>query len=91
MPTLIGPDNPAYNPALQNSVNDNKGPGGIYWSLSARYDIIRNGDKQLQVFGVVDNLLDKNPPINGFPMSSNGGIPYDFIGRDFKIGVRLVM
>jgi outer membrane receptor protein involved in Fe transport len=90
-PTLVGPDNPRYNPAAQNSVNDNKSPGLTYWSLSARYDIIQKGGRTLQVFGVVNNLLDKNPPISGLPMSANGGIPYDFIGRDFKIGVRMTM
>jgi outer membrane receptor protein involved in Fe transport len=90
-PNLIGPDSPAYNPKLQNSVNINRAPGMAYWSLSARYDIIRKGDQQLQVFGVIDNLFDKDPPISGVALTSFSGIPYDFIGRDFKVGVRLVM
>jgi hypothetical protein len=90
-PALIGPDNPLYNPALSTSVNDNKSPGLAYWSFSARYDIVQKGGRFLQVYGVVDNLFDKDPPITGLPMSSIGGIPYDFIGRSFKVGVRMTL
>jgi outer membrane receptor protein involved in Fe transport len=88
---LVGPDNPLYNPAAQNSVNDNKSPGLVYWNFSARYDVINREGRQLQLFFVVDNLLDKDPPINAMAMSGQGGIPYDFIGRNFRIGARLVM
>ncbi len=89
--SLIGPDNPNYNPALSNSVNYNHSPGLVYLNLSARYDIINTGDRQLQIFGVINNLLDKDPPISAMAMTSGGGIQYDFIGRDFKVGMRLVM
>jgi outer membrane receptor protein involved in Fe transport len=88
---LVGPDNPLYNPAAQNSVNDNLSPGLVYWNMSARYDVINREGRQLQLFFVVDNLLDKDPPITAVPMTSNGGIQYDFIGRNFRIGARLVM
>jgi outer membrane receptor protein involved in Fe transport len=87
----IGPDDSRYDPRLGNSVNDNRGPGMAYWNFSARYDVIQKGDKVLQVYGVMDNIFDKDPPQNALPMSSDGGIPYDFVGRAFKLGVRMVM
>jgi outer membrane receptor protein involved in Fe transport len=50
--------------------------------------------KSLQLFAVVDNLFDKDPPIavgNGNGGNGNGGtnpIFFDTLGRSFRIGVR---
>jgi len=86
----IGPDDPTYNPALPNSTNYNHAPRLMYWNLSARYDIIREGNRQLQLYAVVNNLFDKDPPIVAMPLTEGGGIQYDFVGRDFKVGARFV-
>ena len=84
--TLVGPDDPSYNPASPNSINRNLWPSSLTWSLGAAYDIASGPDRRLQVYGVIDNLLDKNPPIVAISMLS--GQPYDVIGRSFKAGVR---
>ena len=84
-PTLIGPDDPAYSPTLSNSINRNIWPEALYWNLNLQYDIVAKAGKRLQVFGVVDNLFDKDPPI--VAISINGS-PYDLVGRSFKAGVR---
>lgn len=83
--TLIGPDDPAYDPALNNSINRNLWPSLVYWNANLQYDLIDDGGRRLQVFGVVDNIFDKDPPI--VAISLNGG-PYDLIGRAFKLGLR---
>jgi iron complex outermembrane receptor protein len=84
--TLIGPDDPTYSPALTNSVNRNVWPETLYFNLNASYELLRDGDRRLQLFGVIDNVLDKDPPIAA--MTFLGGSPYNLMGRYFKAGVR---
>jgi outer membrane receptor protein involved in Fe transport len=88
---LIGPGQAGYSPALSNSINDNSMPGTAYWSLQLRYDVLREGSRSLQVYAQADNLFDKDPPGGAIVMTQGGGIPYDLIGRTFKIGARFTM
>jgi len=88
---LTGPDLPNYNPASPTSISKNLFPAAVYFGLQAQYEI-RNG---IVVYGIVDNLFDKDPPAGSFAMLSGlGGTPssqynpYDNIGRYFKAGVR---
>ncbi|MBN9320345.1 MAG: hypothetical protein BGN86_05830 [Caulobacterales bacterium 68-7] len=83
--TLVGPDDPNYNIANSNSVNRNLWPEALLFSTGASYIVQDNGARKVQVYGNIDNLLDKTPPI--VAITSQG--PYDLIGRAFKIGVRL--
>jgi len=85
--TLTGPDNPAYNPALPNTISDNTVPAALYLNLSAQYDLIRDGDKRVQIYGVVNNVLDKDPP-EGAGGFASGFVNYDLIGRLYRAGVR---
>ncbi|MGD8327230.1 MAG: TonB-dependent receptor [Sphingomonadales bacterium] len=58
-----------------------------YLDLSARYDVTEN----LEVYGGINNLLDKDPPFviaNGFSGNSDG-TNYDVFGRRFFIGAKL--
>ncbi len=86
--TLIGPDDPAYSPALPNSVNQNIWTVPPYYNLNMSYNIIDEpeSNRRLQLFGVIDNLLDKDPPI--VALEVKGGSPYDVAGRRFKVGLR---
>ncbi len=85
--TAIGPDNTKdYNPANTNSINQNQWPASIVYRLNASYDIRNNDGKKLQVYGVIDNLMDKDPPI--IAITNLGNTYYDMIGRSFKVGVR---
>jgi outer membrane receptor protein involved in Fe transport len=56
-------------------------PSAIYWDVGASYQI----REELQVFGKIDNLFDKDPPPNG------GVSIYDFFGRTYRVGLRLSM
>ena len=83
-PTLIGPDDTRYSPTLSNSINKNLWPAMVYWNANFQYNVL-DGDRRLQVFANVDNILDTDPPI--VAISVNGS-PYDLIGRSFKVGFR---
>jgi len=84
---LIGPGQSGYSPALANSTNKNTYPAMIYWNWSGSYDILQ-GKRQLQVFAVVNNVMDKDPPTTAIIGLINGGNPYDLAGRAFKFGLR---
>ena len=80
---LQGPNDAGFNPALPTSINKNHFPDMAYFSLSASYRVWDN----LTVYGVVDNLLDKDPPFGAFLTNGNGAL-YDAVGRYFRIGLR---
>lgn len=84
---LVGPEDPGYSITLPNSVNTNRVNGRAIFDLSASAKIT---DK-LEIFGVVNNVFDKDPPL---AFSSQGGtnhVWFDTVGRYFKAGIRLEM
>ena len=66
-------------------INKNDIPSVTYVDMSASYQI----NDQIEIFGNVDNLFDKNPPIVpatfGYPTNATF---FDMIGRTYRIGVR---
>jgi len=67
------------------NINDNTVDGADYINLSGSYDLT----EKLQLFGVVNNLFNKQPPI----APQNFGYPtintwFDLIGRTYKMGAR---
>ena len=86
---LVDPQQPGYSITANNSINDNHMPPEVYWSLSASYKLIQNGRQDLQVYAVMDNVFDKDPPIQILEEEKGGGVPYDTVGRSFKVGVRM--
>jgi outer membrane receptor protein involved in Fe transport len=86
---FIGPDDPNYSPSLSNSVNINYVKTRLYFTLSGTYDVIKeDSGRKLQVFGVVENLLDKDPPWQIGSGAGTNGQFYDTLGRTFKLGAR---
>jgi len=57
-------------------------------NISASYDIL----KGFQLFGSINNLFDKSPPIapggNGYPTNP---VYFDTYGRLWRVGVRVKM
>ncbi len=98
---LIGPGQVGYSPYLPNSTQFNLAPDAYYLYLSGTRDIWTRGDDQvLQLYGSIDNLLNKHPPLDTVAQTgTNGGPPnnytnyavYDQLGRTFRIGLRLKM
>ena len=77
------------------TLNTNHVPSYQVFSLSGSYNFENLGAvKTLQVFGVIDNLFDRDPPIatgTGFGGQANGGtnaVFFDTMGRSFRVGVR---
>jgi iron complex outermembrane receptor protein len=83
--TLVGPDSPDYDPASPISIADNHIDGRFYTNLSASYVLRDDGDSRVQVYGVVNNLFDIEPP---FPATAISGL-FDRVGRSFRVGLRL--
>ncbi len=85
--TLIGPDDPRYSPTLPNSINDNTRSALSYLNLSASYEIVQRDGMRLQLFGVVNNVTDRDPP----PFAGSnpvGASLYDLVGRNYKMALR---
>ena len=41
------------------------------------------------MFANVNNLLDRDPPEFAIAAINLGGNPYDYVGRTFKLGLRM--
>jgi hypothetical protein len=87
--TLIGPDNPNYSPTLARSTNINLRPAVTYADLSAQYTLREEGSGKLVMYGVVNNMFDREPPLGGGANLTGAAIPlYDLVGRIARVGVR---
>ena len=80
------PSDPGYVVTNNSSINKNRFPGAAYTNLSLHYDITG----ALQVFGVVNNLFDIQPPAFAAIAETSGtrNLNYDLLGRAFKLGAR---
>jgi outer membrane receptor protein involved in Fe transport len=87
---LIGPDEDGYDPQAVNSINDNRIGAWTYVNLNASYDLWTDGERNAQLFGVINNLFDKDPPVDA-PSSfgPTNNVLYDVVGRSYKVGVRV--
>lgn len=86
--TLIGPDQPGFSPTLPNSVNVNHVNGRVYHNLSASYRFTSSVGR-VEVYGVVNNLLDKDPPATVSPTAPTSPAYFDTLGRAYRASVRL--
>jgi outer membrane receptor protein involved in Fe transport len=67
------------------NINDNTVASATYLNLSGAFGLTRD----LQIFGVVNNALDRDPPI--VPASFNlptSAIYFDTVGRSYRLGMR---
>jgi outer membrane receptor protein involved in Fe transport len=93
-----GPEQDGYNPAVTppQTVNTNSVPSYAILSVSGTYDFELAGGNTLQLWGSVNNLGDRDPPLVGggvgFQSASVGGAQaqfFDTLGRTYRVGVRL--
>jgi outer membrane receptor protein involved in Fe transport len=59
----------------------------LYFDLNASYRI----NDRLELFGVVNNLFDRDPPLAASAQGGTNQVYFDPIGRYFKVGARLRM
>src|SRR5690606_41937549 len=86
---IIGPYQSGYSPLLDNSSSYCSVGAVAYVNLYAQMRLWEQGQGRLELFGVVNNLFDKDPP-NDLPSSfgPTNNVLYDVVGRSFKVGVR---
>ncbi|WP_016746694.1 TonB-dependent receptor domain-containing protein [Rhizorhabdus wittichii] len=83
--------NKAWGPA---DIDDNSTASRTYFDLSASYTFSRTHGTEMQIFGVVQNLFDKDPAVsvatsgNAFTSTGTNASFFDTIGRQFRVGVR---
>ncbi|MCP5143372.1 MAG: TonB-dependent receptor [Gammaproteobacteria bacterium] len=86
----IGPQDAGYDPTLRNTINDNRVPSRFYLNVSANYAFQLSGDRELELFGAITNLLDSDPPA---APGGNGGatnpVFFDVVGAAFRAGMRV--
>lgn len=84
----VGPQDAGYSPDLSTSIDDNRSPGYTVWGLSGSYDVeLPNTD--LQIFGSIQNVFDREPPLLGNGAGGTNPVFYDTVGRQYRVGVRL--
>ena len=89
-----------FNPTLTvgsgaaRTINNNSVPSRTYVNLTAQRDFMI-GDNDLQLYMIVNNVLDKDPPwvpagaAGGINESSTQANQYDVIGRMYRLGARI--
>ncbi|WP_294291765.1 TonB-dependent receptor [uncultured Sphingomonas sp.] len=83
--TLVGPEDAGYAATLSNSVNSNRVNGRFYLDLGATMKV----NDRFEMFGVVNNVLDKDPPLAASAQGGTNQVYFDPIGRFFKVGARV--
>jgi outer membrane receptor protein involved in Fe transport len=71
------------------TVDNNTAKAYVNISLNAQYNLRVANMSQFQIFGSINNLMDKDPPfLSGGTGGAVGGF-YDTYGRAYRFGVRL--
>lgn len=84
---FVGPGDEGYDPKAANSISNNRVEGRFYLNLSAQYDFNVGDGRKLQLFGVVNNLFDRDPPVAPGSHVTNP-VLFDVVGRAYKVGLR---
>jgi outer membrane receptor protein involved in Fe transport len=80
-----------------NTINDNHVPPFVYLTATASYRLHSSGRRSAELFAVVNNLFDTDPPMipsgaaGGINESSTNGQFYDVVGRFFRAGIRFTL
>ena len=80
-----------------NTINDNHVPAFVYVTASGAYRLKSSGKRTIELFAVVNNLFDTDPPMvpsgaaGGINESSTYGQFYDVVGRFFRAGIRFTL
>jgi outer membrane receptor protein involved in Fe transport len=83
--TLVGPGQPGYSVTSASSINDNTVASSFLLDLSGTVHI----NKNVEVFGAVDNVFNRDPPLDASAQGGTNQVYFDPVGRYFKIGARV--
>jgi iron complex outermembrane receptor protein len=84
-----GPDDPDYDPNVSYSASDNTTGTYFLFNLNSSYDLQMFDLERFQIFGSINNLLDRTPPFSSGAVGGVNAINYDTMGRTYRVGVRL--
>jgi outer membrane receptor protein involved in Fe transport len=89
--TYKGPEDPGYDPKLQNSISDNRVASATYVNLAGSYELPEFGKgMNVELFASINNLFDRDPPVapggNGYPTNP---VYFDTYGMTWRAGVRV--
>jgi outer membrane receptor protein involved in Fe transport len=84
---LVGPEDPGYAVTLTNSVSSDRVASRTYFDLSGNFRLTPT----IELFGAINNLFDKDPPLAPSAQGGTNQVYFDPIGRYFKAGVRVRM
>jgi outer membrane receptor protein involved in Fe transport len=88
--TLIGPEQNGYSVNLPNSINTNHVASAVYVNLGARYKLPSEGERNMELFAGVQNLLDRDPPVAPSNQGATNMILFDPLGRSYRAGFRML-
>jgi len=86
--TRIDPSDAGYSPTQLNSTNDNRVDSRMYVNLFGNYDFAVSESSTAQLFVVVSNLFDKEPPFAPELQYPSNPTYFDQIGRSYRLGAR---
>jgi outer membrane receptor protein involved in Fe transport len=86
--TLVGPEDAGYSPTLATSIASNRVAARFYTDLGVQVAIDSGPRAHYEVYGSINNLFDKDPPIAPGNTGTNPAY-FDTIGRYFQVGVRV--
>jgi outer membrane receptor protein involved in Fe transport len=84
---LVGPEDDGYAVTLPNSASSNRVAARTYFDLSGTVRVAEN----FELFGVINNLFDKDPPLAPSAQGGTNQVYFDPYGRAYRIGVRVRM
>ena len=65
----------------------NQVSGRLYVDLAGQLKVLDSARGELDVFAVIENLFDRDPPFTGYEFQTARQL-YDVIGRQYTAGVR---
>ena len=83
----IAPGDPGYAPTAVNSINDNRVDARFYTNVFG--SVFVGEDRRFELFGSVNNLLNKAPPAAPELQFYTNPVYFDTVGRSYRIGVRM--
>jgi iron complex outermembrane receptor protein len=88
---MLVPGEAGYVSTKPNTINNNSVASATYFNLSLNYTLpfFNEGARSVQVFGTLDNIFNRDPPVapggNGYPTNP---VYFDTYGRTWRVGVR---
>jgi len=87
--SFVGPDADNFAVTLPTSVNNNRVPGRFYLDVAGTLRVAVNSGREFELFGSVNNLLDRDPPAIPSGNLGTNQVLFDPVGRAFRLGARV--